>query len=300
MKIKGINRLPPVIDFLITSKCNLNCPFCFGPKEQSELPYSTLKKIIAKACRKGIKSVIISGGEPLLYANIVNLIHYCWYQNLHIVLVTNGILLKKKMSKILPYIDWISLPIESADIALNDKLRYGYNNYLKLVLDLIKEIQHNYSSVKIKLGTVVSKKNINQLDQIADLLHKKNIYPDIWKFYQFASRGKNAVINRNKYIVSNVDFLRYTIKTKQKFKKIQLEKNNFKTKVVIKLNQTCNNADLFINPNGDAIYVLKSKYKKIGNVSHNFESVLLNWQKKININQLIFNNNLTYPGVLSK
>ncbi|HDQ22619.1 MAG TPA: 4Fe-4S cluster-binding domain-containing protein, partial [Candidatus Uhrbacteria bacterium] len=56
----------------INNKCNLNCPFCYVQKGQSEIDYKTAKKAVdfflgnSNAKQYKNKEIIIMGGEPLL------------------------------------------------------------------------------------------------------------------------------------------------------------------------------------------------------------------------------------------
>ncbi len=293
MRIKNINKLPPVIDLLINSECNLNCQFCFGPKPQKRVSFKELKDLIEKLARLGVKNVIISGGEPLLYKNIEELLCYCKKNNLKIVLSTNGISLAKRLDAVLPHIDWLNLPMEASSSNLHCQLRPGFPDHLGYVIKLIKVARKKYPRVKIKIGTVVTKRNFNGLEKIAKLMVENKILPDTWKLYQFAARGKGGSKNKNEFYISTKEFLSKSKKAKQ-----ILRKASKKTRVVVKPNRDFEKADLFVNPNGDAVCVIKGKYRTIGNFVKNFDGVIGQWQKFVNIKALVKHHNLTYKDIL--
>lgn len=82
----------------VTQNCNLNCPYCHKEGEissEKELSLDEIMKIIKSAKGVGIKKIKITGGEPLLRDDIIDIIEII--KNNHfenISLVTNGLLLK--------------------------------------------------------------------------------------------------------------------------------------------------------------------------------------------------------------
>ena len=63
------------VDWQITSLCNRNCSYCFGPKNIALLSLSDIYKIIEALVGYGTKQIGITGGEPLLhpfFSEIIN------------------------------------------------------------------------------------------------------------------------------------------------------------------------------------------------------------------------------------
>lgn len=72
------DRSPLIGSLKITKKCTLqcrHCPWIYGNK--TELSVEQWKRIIYKLKRQGIRSVVIEGGEPLLYKDLKELIYFC-------------------------------------------------------------------------------------------------------------------------------------------------------------------------------------------------------------------------------
>src|SRR6266403_596004 len=91
---------PYAVTFYVTHKCNLACSYCTQKEPDvfsDELP--TLETIqLLKRIRKETDSIVITGGEPTLRADIEELVEAarfeCRYRSL--LLITNGTLLDRK------------------------------------------------------------------------------------------------------------------------------------------------------------------------------------------------------------
>ena len=77
------------VDWQISSRCNRNCSYCYGPKKENELSIVQAKKIVDLLKSQGIKQIGITGGEPLLYPYIEELINYIYDCGIKIYLSTN-------------------------------------------------------------------------------------------------------------------------------------------------------------------------------------------------------------------
>ena len=86
----------------ITSRCNLTCPYCHreGDKElpiAPEMSLATVKGILRVASLVGISHLKITGGEPLLRADLCEIVAFARSLKIgDISLTTNGILLAKR------------------------------------------------------------------------------------------------------------------------------------------------------------------------------------------------------------
>ena len=101
--------------------CNLHCPYCHNPElvrpdmleNEFSLSHETVLKELSK--REGfIEAVCITGGEPLLYSRISELVESIRKQtSLSIKLDTNGTR-PKILENILEYIDYVAMDLKSS------------------------------------------------------------------------------------------------------------------------------------------------------------------------------------------
>ena len=86
----------------LTNRCNLTCSYCYtesGPHpDGGQLPLSTAKDIVADIAAAGGRAVMMSGGEPTLYPDLIELLNYtCGVHGLMVTLVTNGTYLRPEL-----------------------------------------------------------------------------------------------------------------------------------------------------------------------------------------------------------
>ena len=143
----------------VTHKCNLNCKGCYSAisnrNKYDDLKLSEYIKIIDNLIKINVKTIIISGGEPLLNKDILEIVKHCKKNKLNVILISNGTLPIRYYIPIMKYVDQISFSID------------GWNNKISFLRD--KNILN-----KIKLNIKFLKKYKNKMSLIV-ILHKKNI-----------------------------------------------------------------------------------------------------------------------------
>jgi pyruvate formate lyase activating enzyme len=144
--IKGIQKTS-LIDYpgkictvLFTAGCNMHCPFCQNPDlilNPDKMPELDEEKIISflKKRKKWVDGVCVTGGEPLIYEDILDLIRKIKKETGLLVKVdTNGLnpkLLKKIIDE--KIVDYIAMDIKS------DIKHYSQASGVKTDIDKIKE-----------------------------------------------------------------------------------------------------------------------------------------------------------------
>ena len=170
----------------ITDRCNLDCSFCFNKiynrnrNEEAELNTENLKKIIDHIVLANIRQIRFSGGEPLIRENIFVLMEYAKSKGLNVWLNTNATLLDKEKIHILEkFVENVLIPLNAFNVTSEYKVtnRYLFKKKLKNI-KLLRD-----TSIKvIRLGTVATKYNIQNLERIYDLVKRLNI--DNWELFR--------------------------------------------------------------------------------------------------------------------
>jgi len=169
------------VDLMINNMCNINCIFCYhlGIKDQ-DFDFSMEKIITALQAgrKKGYDEVYISGGEPTLNENLLDIIKTAkelGYKDIKIM--TNGIrmyyndylktLVNAGLNKVAFSLHGASDEVHDVHTGLKGSFKYikkGMENAIKLSDRLTSEI-----------NTVVTKYNIDRLEEIAEMAHSIGI-----------------------------------------------------------------------------------------------------------------------------
>lgn len=101
----GYIKLPILSEVALTYACNIKCRFCYAActqkTDENQLDTEGFKKILDIIRYDAeVPSVSFTGGEPTIYKDLPELIHYASKQNkMRVNLITNGTLITPKMAK---------------------------------------------------------------------------------------------------------------------------------------------------------------------------------------------------------
>jgi MoaA/NifB/PqqE/SkfB family radical SAM enzyme len=91
-------QIPSVLAISPTMRCNYNCQGCYsrGRPQDYELSTNELNRLLSEAEELGIHSIVLTGGEPLLRNDILNLT--AQHHRLLFFLITNGSLITPEIA----------------------------------------------------------------------------------------------------------------------------------------------------------------------------------------------------------
>ncbi len=176
----------PSVDWWITSHCNLACDFCYGPVPGRD-PVERRDEILQALAVSSARVVTFCGGEPLLIRKVGQYAAALGQRGKSTVLNTNGQLLRKRIDQGLRLADFtmIGISVDGPTPEMHGEMR-GKNADLREVLTAARLVRR-HPAVSLKLATVVSGVNRDELPDLARIVH--DLAPDIWRLYQYSSRG---------------------------------------------------------------------------------------------------------------
>ena len=86
----------------VTYDCNYACKICFtdaGERNPDELTTREAKDVVRRACQAGVRDIIISGGEPFMREDMVEILAYMGQMGITARIATNGSLLTDELLK---------------------------------------------------------------------------------------------------------------------------------------------------------------------------------------------------------
>ena len=74
----------------ITNRCPYHCPQCYMDKGNEDLPIKTATQYIDQLMICGIQGLQLTGGEPICYPRLCNLIEHAHNMGIYVFLATSG------------------------------------------------------------------------------------------------------------------------------------------------------------------------------------------------------------------
>lgn len=166
---------PLHIHWEITNKCNFNCIQCYqqNDKVRDNLSDRDLMNIAKKIVDAGVFQVSVSGGEPFLVKNIVEILTYLKENNVDLVVCSNGSYLKDEHIDVMKnYKIPIQISLDSSFEEKNNKIR-GNEQAFSLAISCIKKLINN--NIEVSLAFCATKYNYLDIEGVTELCFKLGI-----------------------------------------------------------------------------------------------------------------------------
>lgn len=179
-----------LLDFRITSHCNLGCDLCFRNPGIKDSSLSSALDVIERMYKMGFRRIGFTGGEPTSRADFINLIEHAKQMGFMTYLSTVGHRFIMDHERLNPVLDWVGMPIDGIDKRVNTDIRSDkMSNQHRVIKNILTWLPDNNNRINIKLTTVVSQSNVNLLSDIVNWVEKLPYKIQAWRFYQFCPLG---------------------------------------------------------------------------------------------------------------
>lgn len=158
-------RSLPVVIFYVTEGCNLKCVTCSYRKPMpGELSFDEIELLSKQLFSLGLKHIVYSGGEPLLRKDFPDICRLFRSKNIKQTLLTNGLLLEKRIDELKDHFSEIIVSIDGADALTHNAIR-GVNSFDLILNGITKTLSTvNPVNTKVSIRTVLQKQNFRSLE----------------------------------------------------------------------------------------------------------------------------------------
>ncbi|MHC1636050.1 MAG: GTP 3',8-cyclase MoaA [Candidatus Methanospirareceae archaeon] len=173
--VDDYGRVITSLRFSVTRRCNLNCIYCHkegekgiiggGGKEISAEEIIAIAKVASS--RFNVKKVKLSGGEPLIRGDIVDIVQGLSAFEEDISLTTNGVLLQKYASDLRDAgLKRVNISLDSLREERYDLITKSRNKFKKVIEGIESAISAGLAPIKLNMVVL---KGINE-DEIFDMV----------------------------------------------------------------------------------------------------------------------------------
>ena len=159
------------IAIITTLRCDLKCEHCLRgfPKVRPDFPMELLDKLLTEALPFGAKHVALTGGEPHLHPNFVEMVEkivsygYTWH------FVSHGQRTEPYlpvMEKYRDKVSYITLSIDGAKAETHDEIRKHEGAFAKVTASAKRYVELGY---KIRINSTLNQKNKPEVVELIKL-----------------------------------------------------------------------------------------------------------------------------------
>lgn len=189
----------------LTRACNLKCKHCLnnsGTSMNNQLTTEELVSLVKNLSESGIQEIRFTGGEPLVFKNIYELIKLATDNGIYTSIGTNGTLIIEEIAKKLK-LAGLKKAVVSLDGTekMHDYIR-GKGNYLKTI-NGIRNLENE--GIEVRVNSVIMKTNMEDVIALAKELHKNKISLFIRRFIE---SGRGTELKNNTLSKKDYDYVR--------------------------------------------------------------------------------------------
>lgn len=199
----------PIIDIAYNYACNLKCQHCtaarFAKKERKLTP-SDLKKLSDEADALGLCQFCLSGGEPLIFKDLDEVIKAMQPDKFHLAMSTNGHFMTPEMARHLKTLgmDKVKISLDDYDEKRHNENRNSEGAYQKAINAMLNA---KAAGLSVVIQTVVTHQNCrtDRLIQMAKFAQENDFTVDV-----LVARATGAWEGKHEVLIDEADaeFLR--------------------------------------------------------------------------------------------
>lgn len=206
MSLDAAFSRPYVVSWNLTYRCNLACEHCYldagGAPQVPTLNFIDRSELGTEECFRVIDELaafapecvtILTGGEPLLRRDILEIVRYAAAQGLWVVVGTNGVKVTESLGGLLAEagVRGLSLSLDALDPDRHDRFRQvrgAWRNTVEGAVIL------NHIGLPFIVQTTAGAHNLGELEALADFAHDR-LGARVWNLYFLVPTGRGQFVS---------------------------------------------------------------------------------------------------------
>jgi MoaA/NifB/PqqE/SkfB family radical SAM enzyme len=170
------HKAPVLGIYYLTHRCNSRCTYCDIPtadyhKTEFENPPEKIAKNLQDLARLGVRYIDFTGGEPLLYESLPDVLRFAKKQGIFTIITTNGLLFRKRAHELIGLVDDLKISLSTTD---PDLYRYerGVDGYQEVIRAICHAIDYGF---KPTILPTITEYNIDGIQALIQLAQEFNV-----------------------------------------------------------------------------------------------------------------------------
>lgn len=162
---------PLYVQYYVTARCNLTCEQCnviYANADQREASLDQAFKIADNLAEIGTSIVLLTGGEPFVRKDLVQIAKRFHENGIHVRLQTNGIAKEAQIAELMEAgINDISISLDSLEPSVQDTVNGGFSGSWERALNTISMVNKYIGDDGFaSLGCVFAPRNMKHVESV--------------------------------------------------------------------------------------------------------------------------------------
>ena len=158
--------IPLSVNYNVSTECGFHCVYCYHPlvPVKDYIPLKRLDEIFAELKAGGCESFMLTGGDPMLRPDIIEIMELLHKHGIYYSLSTKSILNKEKIKRMHDAgLDRIQLSIDSSTPHIVSRLLGVGSRYVEQFANMVRDFVA--IGVEVRLKMVLSSYNVEGLEE---------------------------------------------------------------------------------------------------------------------------------------
>ncbi|MEA1927038.1 MAG: radical SAM protein [Candidatus Auribacterota bacterium] len=204
-------RVPFFVQLVPTSRCNLNCRYCFGEfheREGDHFPLEKIEKVIDGLAELGTRFILLTGGEPMMHPRIADIVGRIGSHGIELLLGSNGLTIAERIDELEP-VDTFSI---SLDGSRKHHDYYRGNGSYDIAMSAIRAARDHKKRVQLQF--TMTRDLIDSFEDVNKTATELGCFIGI-NFLRPQRQAGGSVVNPDEATNQEIEeFIQYLIKTR--------------------------------------------------------------------------------------
>jgi radical SAM protein with 4Fe4S-binding SPASM domain len=181
---------PLEVGWDVTYRCNAHCSYCTNwTTDYPNMPLDKVAVLVDRVRRLGTFQMSLSGGEPLMRKDIVEIVELIKGAGMRCSLVTNGSISREPLFRALMEagIDTIAFSIDGATKETHERFRQGtsFERLIRSIETCVRLTREHGYATRLSTNTVLTNANVQEIPRIAELIRSLGLkdfkFQPVWR-----------------------------------------------------------------------------------------------------------------------